>query len=412
MNAKSAQLSELTTKSLGDGSSRELLENSEIYHTFSTFNDKLYELAEINKALQVTQTGTLHANNLLDQRDMLLNDIAQYVDINVEEHPINGSVTLYIAGEEMVKGAKVVGEFELRTAQEFVALPGDNYNTYPDDWIITDENGIPIKDDFGQNIPREAAVISIVRKTDNGIETILADANSVLTTGSIGGLLHSGDVQSDQMTAGVAQKALDSIALAIAQEFNKLNTDSKAYCINPANTGELKATTEQNFIFGEAVAIVDPITNQITGYELAPLTAANISVNSNLLKEGGEWNIACAYFEDMNNFNINAVGNSQNVVAMLGTRNEKINGLSNLSIEDYYTNLLGKIASGGSNGEALVETQQNVVDAIQDKIHSNNSVDINEELVDLVKYQTAYTAAAQVFNTCNSCLNTLMALGG
>ena len=46
------------------------------------------------------------------------------------------------------------------------------------------------------------------------------------------------------------------------------------------------------------------------------------------------------------------------------------------------------------------------------QIVSNNSVDINEELVDLVKYQTAYSAAAQVFNTCNSCLDTLMALGG
>ena len=49
---------------------------------------------------------------------------------------------------------------------------------------------------------------------------------------------------------------------------------------------------------------------------------------------------------------------------------------------------------------------------IKDQILSNNSVDLNEELVDLVKYQTAYAASAQVFNTCNSCLNTLMSLGG
>ena len=56
---------------------------------------KLKELAEVNKALQITQTGTLHANNLLDQRDMILNDIAQFVDINIEENAKNGSVTLY-----------------------------------------------------------------------------------------------------------------------------------------------------------------------------------------------------------------------------------------------------------------------------------------------------------------------------
>ena len=83
-----------------------------------------------------------------------------------------------------------------------------------------------------------------------------------------------------------------------------------------------------------------------------------------------------------------------------------------MSIEDYYTNFLGKVAAGGSNLGALVETQTSVVDSIYDKILSNNSVDLNEELVDLVKYRTAYSAAAQVFNTCNSCLDTLMALGG
>ena len=103
---------------------------------------------------------------------------------------------------------------------------------------------------------------------------------------------------------------------------------------------------------------------------------------------------------------------------MLGTRNLKLDGkdgipdLGGMTLEDAYTSLLGKIAASGSNGEALVDTQQNVVDSIYNQIHSNNSVDLNEELVDLVKYQTAYSAAAQVFNTCNNCLDTLMALGG
>ena len=124
------------------------------------------------------------------------------------------------------------------------------------------------------------------------------------------------------------------------------------------------------------------------------------------------WKIACAFFDDPANFDENAIGNAQNVVNMLDTRNLKLAEFGNMSIEDYYTNLLGKVAAGGSNAQALVDTQQTVVDSIYDKILSNNSVDLNEELVDLVKYQTAYSAAAQVFNTCNSCLDTLMALGG
>ncbi len=414
LNSKSAQLKELTSKALGDGESRELLETSKIYNAYSVFNDKLEELAEVNKALQITQTGTLQANNLLDQRDMILNDIAQSVDINIEENPQNGSVTLYIGGQEIVKGAEVVGELSIQTAKEFCQSQNPPIS-YPDEWVTAEGK------------PREAAVISIVSRSNDGtITPIVADANSIIRGGSLGGLLHSTDTDIDGMNPGKAMDALNSVAVTIANLFNKLNTDEDAYCINPNDTTKLMKTNPDNYIFGNLVPKLDPNTNQqvidpVTGdpvYELEKITAANISVNSNLLTDKGIWNIACAHFDNPNNldppptFNENAIGNAQNVVLMLGTRNTKVAELGNMSVEDFYTGLLGKVAASGSNMDTLVETQTSVVDSIHNKILSNNSVDINEELVDLVKYQTAYSAAAKVFTTCNSCLDTLMALGG
>ena len=176
LNAKSAQLQELTSKALGDGENQEALIASKIYSEYSVFNDKLEELAEVNRALQITQVGTLQANNLLDQRDMILNDIAQFVDINVEENARNGSVTLYIGGQEMVKGAKVVGELSIQTAKDFCAQQPQI--TYPDGWVTADGK------------PREAAVISIVTRSEDGTTVpIVADANSLIRGGSLGGTL-------------------------------------------------------------------------------------------------------------------------------------------------------------------------------------------------------------------------------
>ena len=398
LNAKSSQLAELTSKALGDGEDPELLKASKIYTEFEVFNDKLKELANVNKALQVTQTGTLEANNLLDQRDMILNDIAQFVDINVEENPHNGSVTVYVGNQEMVKGAVVVGELDIQTARSYCEAKG---LTYPDEWVTADGK------------PREAAVISIVSRSENGTVTpIVGDANSIIKGGSLGGLLHSTDTEADGMNAGKAMDTLNTIAASIANVFNSLNTKEGAYSINPNDTTKLTATKNNNFIFGEGtpVEIINP--DGTKSYIVEGINASNISLNPELLTDDGIWNISCAYFDDPKNVDLNAVGNAQNVVNMLGTRNQKLSELGNMSIEDFYTNFLGKVAAGGSNMEALVDTQTSVVDSIYDKILSNNSVDLNEELVDLVKYQTAYSAAAQVFNTCNSCLDTLMALGG
>ena len=92
-----------------------------------------------------------------------------------------------------------------------------------------------------------------------------------------------------------------------------------------------------------------------------------------------------------------------------GSKNFEL--LNGMAIEDYYTSLVGKVAAGGNNMQTLYDTQSEVVESIHNDILANNSVDLNEELVDLVKYQTAYSASAQVFNTCNSCLNVLMNLG-
>ena len=379
MNSKSVQLSKLTGEALGDGSSEEALKNSRIYSQYRELNNKLDELAAVNKALQTTQTGTLTANNLLDQRDLILHDISQFVDITVDEKP-NGSVTVYTGDQPLVKGAVVVGKLDIETAKHYCDEHGI---VYPDNWT------------------GEMAVISIV-DSDGG--KIVDNANDIITGGALGGLIHSATDYDDGVTnAGTVQAALDKLAGSLAQIFNDLNTRDGAYCIDPDNTNHLKATSADNIIF----ACYDENGNETT----TGITAANIKVSDNLLNNDGIWNISCAYFDDPQYYDINAVGNSQNVVTMLGTRNEKQAALDGMSVEDFYTSLLGKIASAGDSARNMYETQCDVVDSLENELDSAYGVDLNEELVDLVKYQTAYAAAAQVFNTVNACLDTLMTLG-
>lgn len=392
LNAKSIQLDRLNSQALGDGRSEDSLRNSAIYNRIFAFNDKLEELAEVNKALQTTQTGTLTANNLLDKRDLILNELSEYMDIQTKEYP-NGSVTLYAGGTALVKGAVVAGKLDIQTAEQFCIT---HDMEYPEDWV--DSEGNPRSD---------MAVINIVDADGN---PIVSDANSEITSGSIGGLLHSGDLNSDGMNPGKAQAALNQIAIEIAAMFNELNKREGAYHIDPNNTSQLSDANK-----------VDIFTIADGGGDT--LTAGNITVNSDLLTDNGCWLISAAYFRNGDNFDPNAVGNALNVGnsfvdadgkpvgSFLGTRTEKRDNLNGQSLEDFYTGLIGKIASGGSNAQNLVDTQADICDSLYNQIKANNSVDLNEELVDLVKYQTAFSASAQVFNIVNNCLDTLMTLG-
>lgn len=373
MNSKSEQLNGLTGEALGDGTSAQALENSRIYSQYKALNSSLEELAAVNKALQTTQTGTLTANNLLDQRDVILHDIAQYVDITVDEKQ-NGSVNVYTGNVALVKGATVTGSLSVMTADKFKEL-------YPN-----------------EPAPTEAAVINIVNESGN---IIVPNANNEIQGGALGGLIHSGtDIEDDGTVNPVSvQNSLNKLANAIADIFNGLNTNSKAFAIDPDNTNHLIETTENNKIFVGGVS-----GNQ-------DITAANIRVADNLLTADGIWNIACAYFDDLSDFDINAVGNSNNVQNMLNTRSQQQQELDGMSVEDYYSSMLGRIAAAGDSAKTLYETQSDVVDSLENQLDSAYGVDLNEELVDLVKYQTAYAAAAQVFNVINSCLDTLMTLG-
>ena len=383
MNSKYQQLQENTTQALGDGETETSLRNSKIYVQYQNFNNKLDELASVNKALITTQTGTLEANNLLDKRDLILNDLAQFSDIKVEEKH-NGAVNVYVGGNALVRCAEVTGKLELKTAKAYCDAQTPPI-TYPDDWD-------------GEN-----AVISIVDPTSK--EVVESNANSIITSGTIGGLLHFATDNGDGangINAGTVIKGLDKLAQSIANKLNDLNTRAGAYCIDPNDTGKLQPTTADNLIF-----VAGTGANTANG-----ITAGNIQINSDLLADDGCWKIACAYFNDAKNVDLSAVGNALNVEQMLLTRNEKLNDLDGSSIGEYYTSLVGKVAAAGSNIKSLADTQDQLVESIESKLKDATGVDLNEELVDLVKYQSAYKAAAQVFNTCNSCLDVLMSLGG
>jgi flagellar hook-associated protein 1 len=104
-----------------------------------------------------------------------------------------------------------------------------------------------------------------------------------------------------------------------------------------------------------------------------------------------------------------STGDNSNLTAMLNLQNQNIvNGQTPLNA---YSNLIFQIGNTVSTAQSEVSGSQALVQQIQNQIGSVSGVNINEEAANLIQYQQAYEAAAQVAGVINSLTATAINLG-
>lgn len=85
--------------------------------------------------------------------------------------------------------------------------------------------------------------------------------------------------------------------------------------------------------------------------------------------------------------------------------------LSNQTPAEYYANFLNRIASAGSEAQTGVKVTDAVGDQLFAQRESVIGVNLDEEAVNLIKFQRAFEAAARVVNATSEVLQTLVNLG-
>jgi flagellar hook-associated protein 1 len=189
----------------------------------------------------------------------------------------------------------------------------------------------------------------------SGLQHVFSQGSDI-TSGLTGGQL-AGALQARDQTIPTILSSLDSLASGIASSVNS---------INKAGT-DLKSTA--------GGALFNLPTSGAAG------TAATIS-----LAVTDPSKIAAS----LNG----AVGDNSNVNAMLALQNQPIvDGQPPLTA---YSNLVFQVGNDVSTAQSESTSAQAMVQQLQNQIGSVSGVSINEESVNLVQYERAYQAAAQV----------------
>jgi len=184
------------------------------------------------------------------------------------------------------------------------------------------------------------------------------DITSTITGGTLAGALQARD-----QTIPSILSSLDSLASSLGNSFNTineagtdLNGDAGTAFFNVPSSGTANAAATIS------VALTDP--SQIAG-----------SLNG-------------------------TAGDNSNINAMLAVQNQTIvNGQTPLNA---YSNLVYQVGSDVSTAQTESTASAAMVTQLQSQISSVSGVDVNQESVNLVQYERAYQAAAQVSSVIDS----------
>ena len=100
-----------------------------------------------------------------------------------------------------------------------------------------------------------------------------------------------------------------------------------------------------------------------------------------------------------------------NLARMVSLRDRDLDALASNTIEDFYADLVGDIGFETAAAASALQAQDQLLAQLEADRQSVSGVNIDEEMVDMLKYQQSYEAAARFISVAQEMTDTLINLG-
>ncbi len=107
----------------------------------------------------------------------------------------------------------------------------------------------------------------------------------------------------------------------------------------------------------------------------------------------------------------NASGDGGNLNRLAALRDAGLGNLNANTIETFYNGLVGDLGFEVSTAESSMRGQETLLHTLEAERESVSGVNLDEEMVDIVRYQQAFEAASRFINIVQELTNTLINLG-
>lgn len=293
-----------------------------IQGTVTDINRLSQQIADLNEKIISSEAGSFSANDYRDQRELLLRELSELIDINTFEDA-TGAVSVLVAnGRPLVSS----GQF----------------------WQLSTETNV-------------AGFRDIVWVDDTGNATnITAD----ISGGRLKGYL---DVR-DEVIDGYINR-LDTLAQTLMTDVNTLHQ----------NGFDLDGLGGEVFFIGTAASDMEVNPNIVGDLDL-------IAAASDALTVPGDSRQAIE------------IANLQYQLTMGGTQ----------SYNDYYSAIVRDVGNEVLKSGASYNHQSDMMAQLENQRESVSGVSLDEEMINLLKFQNAYAAAAKLITTADEMMQTIL----
>ena len=401
--------------------------NNDVHATVDEVNSIIERIGDINKEIVHIKGSGQQPNDLLDTRDKLFDQLNEKVDARGQTDS-RGNLDISIGGVKVVSGSST-NQLEIRED------PDNNYQ----DTIHYSNIGKEIQVERGELKGllevRDEVIPGQLTELDTIAREMAEHFNQIHSTGydldgeQGGDFFEIPDEASGESPAQlieVSQDIMDSTRRIAAGNYSD---NPRVAEVNDPGTGDspyrYRIRTERpdedgnvNFTIAEMEG--DEIINEFSGegvigesFRLDGDDTDNIEFGDDgafsggvedariTLKSRGEANITLSTAE----------GSGENASALARALNDdQLEGLDNTSVNKYFQGVISSLGVDGQRADQMVENSDLLKEQLTNRRQAISGVSLDEELSNMIKFQQAYGAAANIITTQQQNMDTLLGL--
>lgn len=367
-------------------------------------NSLATKIARLNEQIIEVEGGSTvnTANDLRDQRDGLLKDLGNLIELSSWEDKENGSLTVTIGMRTLVSG---------NTANTLSAVPKQegNYSLQLEGQDITSRI---TKGEMGGFLAARQEIEGNLHDFRKLIASITNTVNLQHAQGfGLDGSTANNFFNPVELT--VKDSAAGAGLTASITNFSQLTLDEYSVTFNGGNyqvynseSGVLKTSGVYNpagttiNLEGVRFDISGAVTDQ-DSFKVSPLTTAVAKLGTA---------VTSAQAIAASGTAVGIPGDNTNALAMTDLGDSNITALESATFANYYQTLVAKVGNQTQAASDELTFMDNFLAQLNDRRDSISGVNMDDEAANLILFQRAYQAAARLITTADEIFQTILNL--